>query len=323
MAPINQVAGMGFYGNIILMKVSIGVCAYNEDQNIKHLIGSLQEQELTSVIISEIIVVASGCTDQTVSIVQRMQKTDPRIKMIIEDRREGKAKAVNLFINASTNELLVLCSADLRLHPKAVEELITTLNEEGVGMVGSRIIPMNNKNTLIGYAVHLQWTLHNLLNQKERTNPKVGEVATFRKIFQRIPPSSAVDEANIEPLIIGQGYQIRYNPKAIVYNKGPETISDFIRQRRRIYAGHTAVKLRQHYQVSTYNGKKILWTLIQYFPSKPRYIIYTLCTIALEIYGRFLGLYDYHFKAREHTIWEISPTTKNLVGTEDTGEIRR
>lgn len=36
-----------------------------------------------------------------------------------------------------------------------------------------------------------------------------------------------MDEANIEPLIRGQGYKALYAPQAIVNNKGPETVKQF------------------------------------------------------------------------------------------------
>ena len=50
---------------------SIGVTAYNEEQNIGNLLEALIEQHLHRVEIAEIIVVASACTDRTVPIVQQ------------------------------------------------------------------------------------------------------------------------------------------------------------------------------------------------------------------------------------------------------------
>ena len=39
-----------------------------------------------------------------------------------------------------------------------------------------------------------------------------------------------------------RGLQVRYAPDAMVYNMGPETVGDFVRQRRRNYAGHLYLK---------------------------------------------------------------------------------
>src|SRR5258708_38145197 len=80
----------------------------------------------------------------------------------------------------------------------------------------------------------------------------------FRKIFERIPYHTAVDEASIEPVIRGQGYKAAYVPGAIVHNKGPETLKDFLSQRRRIYPGHLYGRDPLDYSGTTMSGVKIL-----------------------------------------------------------------
>jgi hypothetical protein len=120
-----------------------------------------------------------------------------------------------------------------------------------------------------------------------------------------------VDEASVEPLIRGQGYEVKYVPDAIVYNKGPETVEDFLRQRRRIYAGHLEMKERLGYAVSTMSGTKIAGLLLRNMDCRPRQLIWTLGVVALEMYGRYLGRLDYKTR-RSHTVWEIAGTTKEL-----------
>ena len=48
--------------------------------------------------IQQIIVVASGCNDRTVPIVQACAHKDSRIKLIEQAQRQGKASAINLFL---------------------------------------------------------------------------------------------------------------------------------------------------------------------------------------------------------------------------------
>ena len=69
-------------------------------------------------------------------------------------------------------------------------------------------------------------------------SPKLGEIVAFRNVIPRIPLDTAVDELSIQALITQLGYQLVYEPEAVVYNRGPATVGDFLRQRRRIYAGH-------------------------------------------------------------------------------------
>ena len=292
------------------MKFSVGICVYNEEKNIKQILHSVFSQKLGGHVLSEVLVVASGCTDKTVPAVKKLQKKETKIKLIEQVKREGKASALNLFVKKAKNRNLILLSADTMLEENTFRHLLDSLSQEQVGMSGARVIPINNKDTFIGYAVHLQWRLHHLLNLDEKKQPKIGEIVAFKKIFERIPPSSAVDEASIEPLIHNQSYAVVYNPSAIIYNKGPETILDFIKQRRRIYSGHTALKYRQNYRVSTYSGLKIMKVLIKNLELRPIYIVYTIGAIALEGFSRLLGTIDYFLKTKDHTVWEVSKTTK-------------
>jgi hypothetical protein len=133
----------------------------------------------------------------------------------------------------------------------------------------------------------------------------------FRRSFKRIPQHTAVDEASIEPLIRGQGYLVRYVPEAIVYNKGPDTVSDFLRQRRRIYAGHLELERETGYAVSSMGGGKILGLLLRNLDWRPKQFVWTWGVVGLEVTGRFLGWRDYR-QAKDHAVWEIATTTKEL-----------
>ena len=72
--------------------------AYNEEANIGRLLDALLNQHLRQVEISEIIVVASGCTDNTVPIVESYVARDPRIRLFVQPKREGKTAAINVFL---------------------------------------------------------------------------------------------------------------------------------------------------------------------------------------------------------------------------------
>jgi hypothetical protein len=44
-----------------------------------------------------------------------------------------------------------------------------------------------------------------------------------------------------------------------------------------------------------------------------RFFFWTPFVILLEMYGRFLGFLDYRFKLKNHTIWDVTPSTKELL----------
>lgn len=292
---------------------SIGICAYNEEKNIGKLVRNIQKQALKkSFTLKEIIIVASGCTDKTVGIIKNLKKKNKKIKLIVQGKREGKAKAVNLFLKNSKSKYLIMQSADTLIDKNCYYLLLNRLRGKNTGMVGGRVVPKDNPNTLCGFANHLKWNLHHLINIKFSERPKVGELVAFKKIFSRIPPNTAVDEASIEPLIKLQDYKVEYEPKALVYNTGPKTIRELLSQRRRIFAGHYETKLHYGYEVITFSNFLVLPIFLSTLKPKAKYLLYSFVTVLLETTARFFGYLDVKFKLRNHSVWKVARTTKNL-----------
>src|SRR6478752_1237704 len=174
-----------------------------------------------------------------------------------------------------------------------VAELIVVASgcEDGtVAMVGGHPIPVNRETSLMGHAVHLQWRMHDRI---ARQSPKLGEIVAFRNVVPSIPTDTAVDEISIQALVEQLGYRPLYEPLAIVYNRGPTTVRDFLRQRRRIYAGHLRIADQQGYAAPTMSSARVLRALAGSggFGS-PRALAYSVCTIGLEATARGLGHYD-------------------------------
>src|SRR5690606_17566793 len=104
---------------------SLGIAAHNAEANIGRLLQRLCDHQQRQVELTEIIVVASGCTDNTEGIVLQHASEDPRICLLSQPRREGKASAMNWFIRQAREQVLVLCSADLLPALDALEHLVT------------------------------------------------------------------------------------------------------------------------------------------------------------------------------------------------------
>jgi len=290
---------------------SVGIMAHNEEANIGRTIRAVLEQQGPSVRLEEVIVVASGCTDRTVPIVLEMALQEPRVRLCIQEKREGKASAINLFLKEAISPIVVLIGADVLPEASALEYMCAPFKDPKIGMVGGRPVPVNDQATFMGHAIHLLWRLH---DQLARVHPKLGEVIAFRNVISGIPTDSPVDEISIEALISQLDYQLIYESACIVYNKGPLTIRDFLKQRRRIYAGHLQVQEQQNYAASTMKVMPIVRQLLacrDFTMSTPKQAMWTLGTVILEGFARLQGYYDYRRK-HEHHIWQMVDSTKNL-----------
>ena len=298
-----------YYNALMRISVSIGIMAHNEEHNIGLLLDGLSAQKLKNVSVKEIIVISSGSTDETNAIVQDCCVKNPKLKLIVEPKRSGKSHAVNIFLKKAACDVVVLLNADLNLTKNVLEKLVSPLTQKTIGMTGCHPVPVNDASMFMGFAGHLLWDLHHQISLRE---PKMGEMIAFKKIFKKIPELSAVDEANIEPLIRGQGYKAVYVPDAVVHNKSPETIREFVARRRHIYAGHLATRYEYSYEVSTLSNIKMLVLVLKNIQFSTAYLFWTPCVIMLELYSRFLGYLDYVFKLKNHTVWERTPSTKKL-----------
>jgi biofilm PGA synthesis N-glycosyltransferase PgaC len=289
---------------------SVGVTAYNEEANIGQLLAALADQHLHQVEIDEIIVVASACTDRTVPIVREAMQRDARIKLIEQERREGKTSAINLFLQAAQTEICVLESGDTLPHEYAVEHMVRMFRDPQVGMVGAQKVAVNTPDHIVGLLSHLRLRMEHELCLEI---PRLGEMIAFRKVFDRIPPDVAMDEAFVEALVVRKGMQVRYAPDAIVYNTGPTTVSDFVRQRRRNHAGHLYLKHKYGYAVSSIDNSRVariavkeLWGVVRL-----AWVIFLLA--AIEGWSRIMGWYDFAVKRERHVVWNMAWTQKQNV----------
>src|SRR5437868_12078180 len=126
------------------LECSVGVMAYNEEANIAHALDSILRQEMAGKQIREVIVVASGCQDRTADIVADIASREPRVRLIEQERREGKASAINLFIGEAKCPVLVMVGADLMVEDGAFDFLLRHFEDPAVGMVGGHPIPVND-----------------------------------------------------------------------------------------------------------------------------------------------------------------------------------
>jgi biofilm PGA synthesis N-glycosyltransferase PgaC len=297
------------------IRCSVGITAHNEEANIGHLLETIRNQRLHQIEISEIIVVASGCTDRTEDIVREHAAQDQRIRLFVQEKREGKTSAINVFLANAKEKICVLESGDTLPHEDAIENMVRMFEDPAVGMTGAHKVPVNTPEHITGYLSHLRLKMEHQLCLEI---PRLGELIAFRKVFDHIPPDVAMDEAFVEALVVRRGLQVRYAPDAVVFNMGPETLGDFIKQRRRNYAGHLYLKEKYGYRVSSLESGRVLRLALGEIWGALRliWILFALATI--EAISRTLGWWDYRVCKQKHVIWDIAWTTKEVKRPIDT-----
>ncbi|MDY0151833.1 MAG: glycosyltransferase [Candidatus Cloacimonas sp.] len=286
---------------------SIGIFAHNEADNITRLLAAVCTQALTLCEIAEIIVVSSASIDGTDDLVSAFSQQNPKVQLITQAKREGKSAAINLFMAAAKQQILVIISGDVIPAPTTIEKLVSAFSDKRLGASGGRPVPVNSDKTFMGYAVQLLWRLH---HRMALLSPKLGEMIAFRKVMDGIPKDSAVDEASIEAMVRQAGLTLRYIPEAIIHNKGPENLADFIKQRRRIQNGHLWLASRQAYKVVSQDKGTLVAVLLQELRDNPFDLCKISLVVALEMLCRMLGSWDYYVRGKNPFTWDIATSTK-------------
>jgi cellulose synthase/poly-beta-1,6-N-acetylglucosamine synthase-like glycosyltransferase len=240
-------------------ETAIGICAFNEENNIRSILSNLvNDQNLPKN--CGIIIVCSGCTDGTADIVSEFQVKDSRIQAIVEKTRSGKANALNkIFAEAKRSvDFLVLVNADAVPERGSINKILSTLKSSSAGVVFARPVPFEAKAGISYRIVNVIWRLHHLISL--RNTPKLsGELCAIRTVaIQPIPVEIATDEPYIELVIRQQGYPISYLPDAVVRIRCPTNVVDLFKQRWRIWIGHMQLRQATGFVVSTSSFKNIL-----------------------------------------------------------------
>jgi cellulose synthase/poly-beta-1,6-N-acetylglucosamine synthase-like glycosyltransferase len=308
-----------------MTNVSILVPAHNEAGNIENLLQSLLAQETRDARVIEIVVVASGCTDDTAGLARKLARGRPGVHVIVQERRGGKVAAINQYLLAHDKraEIIVCTSADVWVAPDVIEKIVQKFAEEpNVGMVGARPVPDNDKSTTVGRMVHLLWEMHHRIAVD---TPKMGELVAFRAdLVDRVSELSVVDEASIEDIVRGQGFELAYIPDAIVTNHGPEKFGEYFEQRRRIARGHYWLRFAFGYEPATMKSASVLKHAASLFGEQDdggRKAM--LAAVAVEVAARTAGFVDARIIGGRHRTWRPLESTKQLRKRDEPAESER
>ena len=300
------------------MHLTIGVCAYNEEKNIKALLGDILNQKCLPQD-ARVIVVASGCTDNTVGIVREIADVNPGVELIEEKNRTGKTNAINLILANCSAELLALVSADIRLPRDSVSEILQAISDERVAVAGGLPVIENSESSGVAKCAAIIWRVMRQtmieLGSADELSFVMGELYCFRtNLVERIPLEVVNDDAYIATFARNRGFKVVHAAKANFVLKVPSSIPDYIAQRRRVTYGHLLIKAQMG-RFSNIEGMALAHTvilaraMIHEAASHPISMVRALFLLELEAVVRLLAWLDVR-TGKQYTTWSRIATTK-------------
>jgi len=222
------------------MLITVGIPTHNEERTIISCIESVINQSTIHDV--EIIVVASGCTDNTVLLVENYLESNSNVKLIKEDKRYGKISAINKIIEFAKGDIIIHTDGDVILGKNAIARIATHFQDETVvGVSGRGIFTPNVSRP------YYVWTrkMNQIIIQRYINDFNSGHyfhmcgyiMANRRDSLSEIDTNiKGATDANMGFLLQKKG-KIVFDKKIYALVKPPNNYRDFIAQKSRTKFG--------------------------------------------------------------------------------------
>ncbi len=294
------------------LTVTIGIPAFNEENNIGNLIGSILSGDQAGYKLEKIIVVSDGGSDNTVNIVKSI--LDKRVFVIEGNRRIGKPGRINQIFDKAQSDIVVILDADIKINSKLfIWNLIKPMVLDNiVQLTSGKSIPLQP----ITIAEKIAYSGIELWNEARNSTPKAslyhceGTNRAFRReLYKKIIfPMASADDVYPFLYCMENNFKFSVPEDAKVYYRLPTTISDYIKQITRalrsenIQAQNFNKDVVKKYYTITFKIK--IKTLLKRLLKDP---FWTIAYVIILAIPKILNFID---ESQDNGIWEIVLSTK-------------
>jgi glycosyltransferase involved in cell wall biosynthesis len=226
-----------------MRRVTVGIPAYNEEQNIANLLRSLEERRS---LVSEVIV-SDDSSDGTPGLVRDIAQRSPlTIRLFHHDARRGAAAAWNEIFRKATGDVILLYDADTIPHPSCTEQLASRVSGNTV-LCASNSQPVQASGIAGRASVFISSWLRSVrlagLSQYTVMGRALAIDSAVAKKIQ-IPADMIAIDLYLQCRVLEMGLGVVYNDDAVVYFKPANSMRDMASQVVRAVNGHNQIKDR-------------------------------------------------------------------------------
>jgi len=228
-------------------KISVIIPAYNEEKVVANTIEGLLETKYPN---KEIIFVDDGSTDSTLAIASRYKE---KIR-VLHKENGGKATALNYGIVYAKGDIVVIVDADTIIGRNALKEIVKgfEINEHVAAVAGN--IKVRNRMNIITKCQALEYItgiqiIRRAFDIFGSITIVPGALGAFKKSFLKeagaYGKDTIVEDFDQTIKLLKAGLITQGSSKATAYTEAPNTLKDFVAQRKRWYRGNIQV-LKRH-----------------------------------------------------------------------------
>jgi cellulose synthase/poly-beta-1,6-N-acetylglucosamine synthase-like glycosyltransferase len=226
------------------------IASKNEKALVERTLNSIVESDYPKEKI-QVIVITSGTTDDSTEFCENFAGKHPDIDFIVlsdDLSKKGKPPALNYGLKYVKNEIVVLYDSGCILQPNTLKDLIAPFQKEKNNAVIGPVLVSNwkknkiTKGVLLDYAMvsggGILFEIKNRLGSSAYSFGRNFAVRTsFLNKYGGFNEDSMTEDLYLSVLLNLDGVNIKFSPKAKIYEYVPDTWEILTKQRSRWIAG--------------------------------------------------------------------------------------
>lgn len=261
--------------------VSVLIPAHNEERVIGSALTAATAIDYPDY---EVVVVDDGSTDGTREVVAPFVSRG-QVRLIVKRQNEGKAMALNDALPCLNGEIVLIMDADAEPAPDILHHMVPHFEHARVAAVTGNP-RVKNVDTFLARLQLIEFSsIVSLLRRSQRIWGRImtvsGVVAAFRRSALidagGFSPEMPTEDIELTWKLQRRFWDIRYEPRALVWMTVPSTLSGLIHQRRRWSRGLMQV-LHKHRDVITHWKYRRMWPI---FVESSLSILWSACFVVL------------------------------------------
>lgn len=301
--------------------VTIGISAYNEEQNILQLLNSIEAQKKGDFQLDKVVIISDGSTDNTIAAVNNFKltsKTTP-IELISDVHRIGQPRRLVQLIAMSKSDYIIFFDADSVIADEfTINNLVESLSPKNIAISSARITSVHSSNCFEKLVINRLsvWEIicDNFFEGNNIYRAHGTGLAIKRELFSNlnIPESITSAAKYIYMHAISNNYAFKYVSESNIFYRVPNNFSDYSYQinrgggERSVFEQNFGEIYKKHSHISA--KIKLIGTLeaVQKHPLETFIGILFGILSAFFIDGRTFS---------KKGIWTISTSTKKAIIT--------
>ena len=218
----------------------------------------------------EVIAINDGSRDNTGAILDRMAREHPRLRVVHLAQNQGKAMALQAGSLLAKHEYLICIDGDALLDPHCAHWMVRHFVEDPDVAAVTGNPRIRNRSTLLGKVQVGEFSsIVGMIKRAQRSFGRLftvsGVITAFRKsAVHHVGYWSAdmlTEDIDITWKLQRDGWDVRFEPRALVWILMPETLRGLWKQRLRWATGGAQV-LMKNIDVVLHPAQNHLWPLL-------------------------------------------------------------